>query len=315
MAGRRAARAQPPPATYLDMPVQAFLEALSGSGPAPAGGSVAALAVTMAAGLCMMAASLSARQLPQAEHVVTQARRLRDQAAPLAQADADGYQLVLAAMRGPDPADGGPAAAGSASAGQAFPAPVSPGPAATGPAGAATAEAGPASAGPGSAGPGSAGPGSAGPGSAGPGSAGLGSAGTGSAGRGPAGTGSADRGPAGTGSASAGPDPAGGADPDGGAARRQRIADALSQASSVPMTVAEIGERVAALAADVAADGNPRVRGDAVAAAVLAAAGARAAAVLVRINLAGADGDDRPRRAERLAADAERFASAAGHTG
>jgi hypothetical protein len=53
------------------------------------------------------------------------------------------------------------------------------------------------------------------------------------------------------------------------------------------------------------------VRGDAVTAALLAAAGSRAAAVLVRINLAGAEGDDRPARAERLAAGAAHCAAEA----
>jgi formiminotetrahydrofolate cyclodeaminase len=92
------------------------------------------------------------------------------------------------------------------------------------------------------------------------------------------------------------------------------MADALSQASMVPMEVAEIGSEVAAVAAAVAAGGNPNVRGDAVTAALLAAAGARAAAALVRINLAGAEGDDRPARAEHLASGAARLAETAEHT-
>jgi methenyltetrahydrofolate cyclohydrolase len=90
-----------------------------------------------------------------------------------------------------------------------------------------------------------------------------------------------------------------------------QMAAALSQASVVPMEVAEIGAEVAALAAAIAAEGNPNVRGDAVTAALLAAAGSRAAAALVRINLAGAEDDDRPPRAERLAAGAARLAAKA----
>ncbi len=90
-----------------------------------------------------------------------------------------------------------------------------------------------------------------------------------------------------------------------------QLAGALAAACAVPMEVAEIGAEVAAVAATVAAGGNPNVRGDAIAAALLAAAGARAAAALVRINLAGAAGDGRPARAARLAADAGRSAAAA----
>jgi formiminotetrahydrofolate cyclodeaminase len=79
----------------------------------------------------------------------------------------------------------------------------------------------------------------------------------------------------------------------------------------VPMEVAEIGAEVTTLAAAIAAGGNPNVRGDAVTAALLAAAGSRAAAALVRINLANAEADDRPARAERLAAGAARLAASA----
>ncbi len=86
--------------------------------------------------------------------------------------------------------------------------------------------------------------------------------------------------------------------------RRQRIAHALSQASAVPMEIAELGARVAAIAATLATDGHPPVRGDAVTAAALAAAAATAAASLVAINLADAGPDDRPGRAARLSADA-----------
>jgi len=68
------------------------------------------------------------------------------------------------------------------------------------------------------------------------------------------------------------------------------------------------------VAAAIAAGGNPNVRGDAVTAALLAAAGSRAAAALVRINLAGAEDDDRPARAERLAAGAALLAASAERT-
>ena len=184
-----------PPPAYLEMPVGRFLDALSATTPDPGGGAVAALAVTLAAGLCAMTAGLSGRHLATAERLAEQARLLRDRAAPLAQADAEAYRAVLAAMRA-----------------------------------------------------------------------------------------------------------------------RDGLADALSQACAVPMQVAEIGAEVAAVAAAVAAEGNPAVRGDAITAALLAAAGARAAAALVQINLAEAGSDGRPARAERLAAEAGRLAAEAEQT-
>jgi formiminotetrahydrofolate cyclodeaminase len=184
------------------MTVGRFLDALSATTPDPSGGGVAALAVALAAGLCVMTAGLSARQLPEAPRLAEQARRLRDRAAPLAQADAEAYRAVIAALRARDPAAPG----------------------------------------------------------------------------------------------------------------EPRMAAALSQACVVPMEVAEIGAELAAVAAAIAAGGNPNVRGDAVTAALLAAAGSRAAAALVRINLAGAEDDDRPARAERLAAGAALLAASAERT-
>ena len=90
--------------------------------------------------------------------------------------------------------------------------------------------------------------------------------------------------------------------PEGTAAesRKHRIAEALSEAAKVPMAVVEEAAEVAHLAARLAADGNPSLRGDAITALLLAEAGARAAAVLVGINLAGSPDDDRPARAEQI---------------
>jgi formiminotetrahydrofolate cyclodeaminase len=82
----------------------------------------------------------------------------------------------------------------------------------------------------------------------------------------------------------------GGDDP---AARERRVTAALSKASDVPMAVVTAGARVAHLAARLAEEGNPSLRGDALTAALLAGAGAEAAGALVRINLAGLPGDDR----------------------
>jgi methenyltetrahydrofolate cyclohydrolase len=75
---------------------------------------------------------------------------------------------------------------------------------------------------------------------------------------------------------------------------RRRIRDALSEAADVPLSIGEIGAEVAGIAARLAAEGNPNLRGDAVTAAELAAAGVRAAATLVELNVS-AGGEDNGR--------------------
>ena len=67
--------------------------------------------------------------------------------------------------------------------------------------------------------------------------------------------------------------------------RRERIATALHEATTTPLEIAEIAAHLAGLAADLAAQGNPNLRGDATVAAYLAEASARGAAALVRINV------------------------------
>jgi formiminotetrahydrofolate cyclodeaminase len=89
---------------------------------------------------------------------------------------------------------------------------------------------------------------------------------------------------------SSAPDAAPGGDADD---RRKRITDALSAATDVPMAVIEAGTRLAEMAAELAEQGNPNLRGDALVAAVLAGAGVEAAAVLAQINLAGLPDDER----------------------
>jgi formiminotetrahydrofolate cyclodeaminase len=88
------------------------------------------------------------------------------------------------------------------------------------------------------------------------------------------------------------------------APRRQAIAEATSRAADVPLQVARIAAEVAELGATVAVEGNPNLRGDAVTAALLGAAAARAAATLVAINLEGAD-DPRVEQSGALATAAE----------
>lgn len=96
------------------------------------------------------------------------------------------------------------------------------------------------------------------------------------------------------------------ADPEG---RRGRIAAALSGAAEVPLELAASGVEVARMAAALAGEGNANLRGDALVAAQLAAAGTQAALTLAETNLAQAKADDeRLARARRLAeaADAAR---------
>jgi formiminotetrahydrofolate cyclodeaminase len=68
---------------------------------------------------------------------------------------------------------------------------------------------------------------------------------------------------------------------------------------------------IAALAADVVERGNPNLRGDAAAGAVLAEAAARISANLVAINLTMQEEDERVARALALADNATRSAKRA----
>jgi formiminotetrahydrofolate cyclodeaminase len=84
----------------LEEPLEQLFDRIASDEPGPAGGSVAALAVAMAAGLVAMAARL-AREWPQASEVVERAEMLRSRVATLAVADAEAYATVLEALRLP----------------------------------------------------------------------------------------------------------------------------------------------------------------------------------------------------------------------
>jgi formiminotetrahydrofolate cyclodeaminase len=84
-----------------------------------------------------------------------------------------------------------------------------------------------------------------------------------------------------------------------------QLGGAFSHAADVPLEIAGLAEDVAELAAIVADASAHAPRADAAGAAVLAAAAARSAASLVTINLAVAEGDPRPGRANMHAAAAE----------
>ena len=89
------------------------------------------------------------------------------------------------------------------------------------------------------------------------------------------------------------------------------LGEALSRAAELPLLIAQTAADVAELADTAAHHGNPNLRGDAAAAATLAASAARAAAHLVEINLSTAPDDPRIQRAAGAVAAAEEAAARA----
>jgi formiminotetrahydrofolate cyclodeaminase len=83
--------------------------------------------------------------------------------------------------------------------------------------------------------------------------------------------------------------------------RDMALGQVLARAAEIPLVIAEAGADVATLAAAAADRGAPEQRGDAVAAALLADAGTRAAAFLVAANLAVQADDERVQRAWAVA--------------
>ncbi len=83
--------------------------------------------------------------------------------------------------------------------------------------------------------------------------------------------------------------------------REYGIQTTLSEAANVPLAIAELGAEVVGIATQLAHEGNPNLRGDAVTSALLAGAGVRAAVTLVEINISAASIDDeRLSRARQL---------------
>jgi formiminotetrahydrofolate cyclodeaminase len=93
--------------------------------------------------------------------------------------------------------------------------------------------------------------------------------------------------------------------------RDMALGQVLSRAAEIPLVIAEAGADVAFLAAEIADRGEPRIRGDAAAAAVLAESGSRAAATLVAVNLTVTPEDERVKRARVVAAAAAEHARSA----
>jgi methenyltetrahydrofolate cyclohydrolase len=99
--------------------------------------------------------------------------------------------------------------------------------------------------------------------------------------------------------------------------RDMALAQVLARAAEIPLVIAEAGADVACLAAEVADRGAPERRGDAIAAALIGEAAARAAANLVAINLTVTPDDERVLRARAvtdLASSAAREALATAAT-
>ncbi len=84
-------------ARYVDHSLGEFLDLVAKRQPAPGGGAVAAVTVSVAASLVAMAARYSADLLDGGEALIDDAERLRAGAANLADDDAEAYGAVIAA--------------------------------------------------------------------------------------------------------------------------------------------------------------------------------------------------------------------------
>jgi methenyltetrahydrofolate cyclohydrolase len=83
----------------MALPLGEVLDTLAGEGPAPGGGSAAAIVVAMAAGLVTMVARASRDHWEEAGGVIGQAETFRARVAPLAQADVKVYTEALGTLR------------------------------------------------------------------------------------------------------------------------------------------------------------------------------------------------------------------------
>jgi formiminotetrahydrofolate cyclodeaminase len=83
--------------SYVGTELGRFLDLVASREPAPGGGAVAAVTLSLAAGLVAMAARFSLRQVADFEALAQEADQIRRRAADLAGDDADAYKEVLAA--------------------------------------------------------------------------------------------------------------------------------------------------------------------------------------------------------------------------
>jgi formiminotetrahydrofolate cyclodeaminase len=98
---------------------------------------------------------------------------------------------------------------------------------------------------------------------------------------------------------------------DSGDSRDFALGQAYAKAAEPPLQIVRAASDVVQLAIAVAENGNPALRADAVAAALLAAAAAKAGAELVAVNLTASTGDPRVLESAKLAEEAARAAEAA----
>ncbi len=89
------------PHELLGLSVRDLIDRVAAETSTPASGSAAAVVATLAAALVGMAARFSRKVWPEAGGAVAQAQALQERAAPLAEADAEAYEAVLAARRAP----------------------------------------------------------------------------------------------------------------------------------------------------------------------------------------------------------------------
>ena len=83
--------------SFLDQGLKEFLDAVPARTPAPGGGAVAAVALSLAAGLTAMAARFAADDWQPRAEIIGRAEELRARAEPLADADAEAYGAFMAA--------------------------------------------------------------------------------------------------------------------------------------------------------------------------------------------------------------------------
>jgi formiminotetrahydrofolate cyclodeaminase len=82
--------------SFLDLSLKEFLDAVPARTPAPGGGAVAAVALSLAAGLTEMAARFAPDEWQRRSGVAQRADELRGRAASLADADAAAYGAYMA---------------------------------------------------------------------------------------------------------------------------------------------------------------------------------------------------------------------------
>lgn len=95
-----------------------------------------------------------------------------------------------------------------------------------------------------------------------------------------------------------------------GSARERSVKPARDATIDVPLAIVRLAAETVELARELAANGNPNLRADAMVAATLADAAATAAARLISVNLSGAGGDQRLADAQRIARETSDAAEA-----